>query len=222
MANLSVYSQEALDEAGSGSRKIKSAMAKRIVVLALLAVIIIILLRHAGSFLVVNKPEHADAIVVLGGGNNDLRYWTGVELMKQGWAPRLFLDVFAKGETFGNRDIDLATDFVQRTTPGQSSVCPIILNSTYGEAQHLADCLQGTGVKSILVVTSAYHTRRAVEILQKRLPQYHISIYASPDPYFFGEKWWQTREWAKTTVAEWQRYLWWELVDRWRSGLAVR
>ena len=157
----------------------------------------------------------------LGGGNNDLRYWNGVRLMNEGWAPRLLLDVFAKGQTFGNMDIDLARDFVVRTTPGQSTVCPVIINSTYGEAKHIADCLRGTGVKSILVVTSNYHTRRALAILQKRLPQYRISIYAAPDPYFFGQRWWQTREWAKTTLSEWQRYIWWLFVDRWSSDLVV-
>ncbi len=197
-------------------------MLKRALVVALVAIVAIVALRHAGSFLVVNQPEHADLIVVLGGGNNDLRYWNGVQLMKEGYAPHLMLDVFAKGETFGNWDIDLARDFVNRTSPGTATVCALEDNSTYAEARFLGKCLQGTNVKSILVVTSAYHTRRALAILSKRLPQYHFSIYAAPDPYFFGERWWQTREWAKTTYAEWQRYLWWLLVDRWRNGVVIQ
>ena len=195
---------------------------KRILVVVLLAIIGFFLFRHAGTFLVVNAPEHADVIVVLGGGNSDLRYWNGVRLMNEGSAPRLILDVFAKGQTFGNMDIDLARDFANRTTPGRTTVCPVINNSTYGEARHIADCLRGTDVKSLLVVTSNYHTRRALTILQKRLPQYHISIYAASDPYYFGERWWQTREWAKTTLSEWQRYVWWLCVDRWRSDLVVK
>src|ERR1017187_6239522 len=99
-------------------------MLKRIVVLAVLALLAFFLLRQAGSFLVVNNPEHSDLIVVLGGGTNDLRYWNGVRLMQEGYAHHLMLDVFAKGETFGNADIDLAQAFVNRTTPGQSTVCP--------------------------------------------------------------------------------------------------
>jgi uncharacterized SAM-binding protein YcdF (DUF218 family) len=197
-------------------------MSKRILVVVLLGIIAGFLLRHAGSFLVVNSPEPADLIVVLAGGNNDLRYWNGVKLLQAGYAPHLVLDVFAKGETFGNWDIDLAQDFVNRTTPGKSAVCPLAQNSTYDEARYLNQCLQGSNVKSILVVTSEYHTRRAFSILRKRLPQYHISIYAAPDPYFFGQHWWQTREWAKTTYAEWQRYLWWLFVDRWRRGLVLQ
>src|SRR6516225_10877543 len=100
-------------------------MRKRLLVAAVAVVVAIVLIRHAGSFLVVNHPEHADLIVVLGGGNNDLRYWNGVRLMQEGYAPRLMLDVFSKGVTFGNQDIDLARDFVQRTAPGRASVCPI-------------------------------------------------------------------------------------------------
>jgi uncharacterized SAM-binding protein YcdF (DUF218 family) len=197
-------------------------MLKRILVAVLVTGVVIVTSRHAGSFLVVNNPEPADLIVVLSGGNNDLRYWNGVRLMQEGYAPRLMLDVFSTGEVFGHQNIDLARDFVNRTTPGRSTVCSLAENSTYGEARDLAQCLQGSNVKSILVVTSAYHTRRAFSILQKRLPQYQFFIYAAPDPYFFGERWWQMREWAKTTYTEWQKYLWWLCVDRWRLGLVVK
>lgn len=196
-------------------------MLKRLLVFAVLVIVVIVLFRHAGSLLVVNHPERADIIVVLGGGYNDLRYWNGVRLMQEGYAPRLVLDVFAKGETFGNWDVDLAREFVNRTTPGKSTICPIGDNSTFQEARYLGECLRGRNVKSILVVTSNYHTRRALAILEKRMPQYHFSIYAAPDPYFFGERWWQTREWAKTTYSEWQRYLWWQFVDRWHRDVVA-
>ncbi len=196
-------------------------MLKRTVVAAVPIILVVILLRHAASFLVVNSPEHADVILVLAGGNDDLRYWSGTKLLEEGYAPRLLLDVFSKSVTFGNRDIDLAQAFVERTTPGQSAVCPLSQSSTYDEALYIMYCLQGTDVKKVLVVTSAYHTRRALSILQKRLPQYQFSIYAASDPYFFGEKWWQTREWAKTTYGEWQKYLWWLFVDHWRHDLVL-
>ena len=197
-------------------------MLKRILVVVLLGIIAIFLFRHAGSFLVVNDPEPADLILVLGGGDNDLRYWNGVRLMHEGYAHHLILDVFAKGRTFGNSDIDLAKEFLNRPTPGQSTLCPLPENSTYDEARYLQQCLADTGAKSILVVTSQYHTRRARTILQHRLPQYHFSFYAAPDPYYFGTRWWTNRQWAKTTLAEWERYTWWLFVDRWRSGLVVQ
>src|ERR1035441_2313217 len=73
-------------------------MLKRLLVIALLGIAVIVVFRHAGSFLVVNDPKPADLIVVLGGGNNDLRYWNGVRLMQEGYAHHLMLDVFAKGD----------------------------------------------------------------------------------------------------------------------------
>src|SRR6516165_12197785 len=118
-------------------------MRKRLLVAAVVVVGAIVLIRHAGSFLVVNHPEHADVIVVMGGGNNDLRYWNGVRLMQEGYAPRLILDVFSKGETFGNWDVDLSRDFVNRTTPGKSTVCTLGDNSNYAEALYLGRCLRG-------------------------------------------------------------------------------
>jgi uncharacterized SAM-binding protein YcdF (DUF218 family) len=196
-------------------------MSKQLLVVILLGIIAIFLFLHAGSFLVVNHPEPSNVIIVMGGGNNDLRYWNGVRLMQEGYAHRLVLNVFAKGQTFGNQDVDLAREFVNRTTPGQSTVCPLAQSSTYDEARYLQQCLQGEGVNSILLVTSTYHTRRTLAIMQKRLPQYRFSIYAADDPYFFGTRWWTTREWAKTTLAEWQRYLWWLLVDQWRTGVVL-
>lgn len=211
-----------LPDHGARSDKIDSIMRKRIVVAVLIGIVAIVVFRHAASFLVASQPpEHADLIVVLAGGNDDLRYWNGVRLMQEGYAPRLLLDVLSKGETFGNRDLDLAADFVNRTTPGRSTVCPIGRNSTYDEAAYVERCIQGMGVHSILVVTSDYHTRRAFSILHARLPRYKIAMYPAPDPYDFGQEWWQTRQWAKTTYGEWQRYIWWLVVDRWRPGLVV-
>jgi uncharacterized SAM-binding protein YcdF (DUF218 family) len=204
------------------SDKLSTIMLKRTLVVVLLGIIGILLFRHAASFLVVNAPEPADLIVVLGGGENDLRYWNAVRLMQEGYAHHLILDVFARGETFGHPDIDLAQELLDGTTPGQSTICPLRESSTYDEARYLEQCLAGTGAKSILVVTSEYHTRRASEILRRRLPQYHFSFYGASDPYFFGTRWWTHRQWAKTTLSEWERYLWWLLVDRWRSDLVVR
>ncbi len=196
-------------------------MSKRVLVVVLLGIIMVFLLRHAGSSLVVSAPEPADVIVVLGGGEEDLRYWNGVRLMQEGLAHRLVLDVYSRGEIFGQSNFELARDLLNRTSAGQSTVCPIELNSTYEETRYLAQCLKGSGVKSILLVTSSYHTRRALAIMQARLPEYHFSVYGADDPLYFGSRWWTNRVWAKMTLSEWERYMWWLLMDRWRSGLVV-
>jgi hypothetical protein len=47
------------------------------------------------------------------------------------------------------------------------------------------------------------------------LPEYDFEIAAALDSRTFGVNWWEHREWAKTTLLEWSKLIWWEVVDRW-------
>jgi len=66
-------------------------------------------------------------------------------------------------------------------------------------------------------VTSDFHTRRAFSIFSQRLPKQRWLIASATNNSDFGMDWWQNREWAKTTLLEWTKLVWWEIVDRWRS-----
>jgi len=96
------------------------------------------------------------------------------------------------------------------------SVCPIAGFSTIAEADDVSRCLHPLGAHRVLIVTSEFHTRRALLIFRHRLPQYQFSVAAARGSGSFGDAWWTNREWAKTTLDEWLKMLWWEAVDRWR------
>ena len=138
---------------------------------------------HAASFLVLNAPEHSDAILVLEGGAGDSRYWKAVELSKQGYAQHILVDADSQAEQWGVTEADLAAAFIERVTPGMAEVCPITADSTFAETDDVGPCLTRLQAKSVLIVTSDYHTRRALSIFRKRLPQYHWSIAAASAPY---------------------------------------
>lgn len=179
--------------------------------------IAVLLSRGAASFLVVNRPEHADVILVLAGDDTESRYRRAVELLKEKGSREIVVDLEVRRVRWGVSDLELATRVLNETTPGKSVLCPITADSTFDETQDSARCLAPLSPKSVLLVTSDYHTRRASSIYQARLPQYRWSVAAAPEPYDFGAKWWTRRQWAKTTLGEWERLLWWELVDRWRA-----
>src|SRR5271166_2310589 len=61
----------------------------RVIILLSLAVVVIVFARRAASFLVVDKPEKSDAIVVLA-GETEVRPARAVELLRQGAAPHVF------------------------------------------------------------------------------------------------------------------------------------
>jgi len=132
-------------------------------------------------------------------------------------APRVFLDVESGTVVYDQRVTDLAQHFINAQPEKERiSICPIAGLSTYAEAEDVKRCLQPYGVRTVLIVTSASHTRRALSIFRRRLPQYQFSVAAAQDPTHFGVAWWTNREWAKTTVDECIKLTWWELVDRWR------
>jgi hypothetical protein len=185
----------------------------RLTLILLVAAVVFFFL--AGRLLVVDRLEHADGILVLA-GETDVRPQKGVQLLQQGYAPRLILNV-DDDRIFHLRLPELAQRWEESLPQhGQMSVCTITGLSTQDESRQAAQCLKPFNVHNVLIVTSDFHTRRALSIFQHELPGFHFSTAAANDPTKFGTAWWTHREWAKTTLYEWIRLVWWEAVDRWR------
>jgi uncharacterized SAM-binding protein YcdF (DUF218 family) len=188
----------------------------RLLILLFLAAIFAALASQAARFLVVDEPEKSDAIVVLA-GDTKVRPPRGLDLLRQGIAPRLFLDAETRDVIYDQPLVELVQKYVNSLgEANRVSVCPITGYSTIAEADDVSRCLQSLSAHRILIVTSDYHTRRALMIFRHRLPQYQFSAAAARNPPQFGEAWWTNREWAKATFDEWTKMLWWEAVDRWR------
>lgn len=194
---------------------------KAFVVTAIFIFVTAIIVFHSGDYLVVNHPEHSDVIVVLAGDHNDLRYSRGLQLLREQYGHRMLVDAPAD-RLYGRSYAEYAADFV-RQSAGESSdqinVCAVAKDSTVQEASDIRRCLaqvQPTPT-SVLLVTSNYHTRRALSILRSRLPQYNWSVAAVDDAEIFDTRWWKNREWAKICVYEWEKLLWWKLFESWRS-----
>jgi DUF218 domain len=173
------------------------------------------LVATSGRFLVVNQPRKSDVMVVLA-GETERRPARGLELLDQGYAPRLILDVPAEAKIYHRNQVEIAQEYVNALPQASSiTVCPIYGQSTRDEAQDVSRCLHGVGGRRVLLVTSDFHTRRALSIFKRTLPA-DYSVAAVIDEREFGVQWWQHREWAKVNFEEWSKLIWWELVDRWR------
>lgn len=173
----------------------------------------------SGWLLVVNQPGKADVILVLA-GETDRRPARGLELLDQGLAPRMILDVPANSQIYQWSQLQLAQKYVDSLPQAKSiSICPIAGLSTRDEARDALACLQTTSGKNVLLVTSDFHTRRARQIFRHELRGYNFQVAAAFNANEFGQQWWRHREWAKTAVSEWAKLLWWQTVDRWRSSV---
>ena len=191
-------------------------MKKLRTVLIVLIALALFLFSTSGHFLIINRPQHADTIVVLA-GETDRRPALGLQLLQQGYAPRMVLDVPANAKIYHETMLQISQQYVRELPQAQSVIiCPIYGLSTKAESQDVSQCLRTLGIHSILVVTSDYHTRRALSTFRHELPGMQISVAAATDPQQFGGAWWQHRQWAKLNFDEWLRLVWWQAVDRWR------
>jgi len=181
-----------------------------------LACLVILLAAKAGSFLVLDKPQPADVILVLA-GETDVRPRRALQLLAQGYGRRIVLDVPAHTKIYEFTQIQLAEKFVHDLPQAaQVTVCPIVGLSTKDESEDAERCLTREGGKKVLIVTSDFHTRRALSVFRREVPQYEYSVAAARDEEQFGVRWWSHRQWAKTCVNEWMRLIWWKAVDQWR------
>jgi hypothetical protein len=188
--------------------------------------LLIVLAARAGDFLVVDSPLHSDVILVLA-GETDRRPQRALELLAQGYGRRVLLDVPANAKIYDFTQIQLAQKYIQNLQmqdlhiaalpqAASISICPIDGLSTKDESKDAEKCLAGEGGKSVLIVTSDFHTRRALSIFRREVPGHDYSVAAARDETQFGVKWWTHRQWAKTLLDEWLRLVWWKTVDQWR------
>jgi hypothetical protein len=170
----------------------------------------------AGRVLVVDDPERADVIVVLA-GETDHRPERALDLLDQGYARRVVLDVPAAAMIYEFTQLELAEKYVQSLPQAASvEICPIAGLSTRDEAHDAEKCLAREPGDRVLVVTSDFHTRRARSVFRHEVRGKTFYVAAARDDAQFGARWWTHRQWAKTCVDEWMRLVWWSAVDRWR------
>lgn len=181
---------------------------------------VVIPLVCAGRCLVVDNTASSDVAIVLSGDANDLRLQRGLNLLRAGYTHELIIDESTQ-VLFGRPVFEYARAWSETLPPEIGKhvhVCPLTGDSTTSELRGVGQCVNTIAPSSsrFLLVTSEYHTRRALSIAKRLHPHWSWSVSAVPDPSF-GINWWSQREWAKTCLMEWQKLLWWELVERWKS-----
>jgi uncharacterized SAM-binding protein YcdF (DUF218 family) len=188
----------------------------RVVWFLIVGLVLMALAAGSGKFLVKDQPGKADVILVLAGDTN-LRPARALELLRRGYASRIILDVPADARVFQWSEAELAERYVEGLPEARSiTICMIHGLSTKSEAQDASPCLREAGAKNVLLVTSDFHTRRALSVFKKEVPNHAYSVAATSNADQFGAQWWRHRQWAKVNLDEWMRLTWWELIDRWR------
>lgn len=190
------------------------------VILGVAAAILLLLVPYYGRFLVVEDPlERADVIYVLGGSRAD-RPLEAADLYLQGYASKILLsDALREGAetTLRQRGIHVpgeaerARDLLIRVgvPPDAIIVSDSTHNSTTDEAASAREFAARQGWRSIIVVTSRLHTRRAGMVMRGALSGGGIRAimrgtrHETTDP----AHWWRHRNDVRLTLSELQKLI---------------
>ncbi len=160
-----------------------------------------------GRFLVESdQPARSDAIVVLAGDGFGYRIQAGAELAKQGFAPVVL--VSGSQSYYGLWECDLAIDFAVRNGQPRDlfQSLPNSATSTDAEMEAIFVEARKRSLKSLLIVTSDYHTRRSRMLAKrKNSTNLRLTVYGAPDRYFRADTWWWDRESRKILLSEWTK-----------------
>jgi uncharacterized SAM-binding protein YcdF (DUF218 family) len=163
------------------------------------------LLRFVGENWVVEDPlQKADAILVLSTDNFYAdRATRAAELYRQGLAPV----VAASGERLrpyaGVAEL-MEHDLIERGVPKEKILrYPHDAENTREEAETTAKLAAEKNWKSVIVVTSNYHTRRARYIFRRVFPgNISVSVASARDGDFDPQHWFEKRKSIKEFVRE--------------------
>lgn len=145
---------------------------------------------------------HTDAIVVLTGGTGRLD--TGLQLLEEGFAGRLFVSGVAHG-------VDVAALLrVAQRRPDALACCIAVgylADNTAGNARETADWVGRQKFRSIRLVTASYHMPRSLVEFRRAMP--HIRIVPHPvfPPRFMQSEWWLWPGTAALLSSEFSKYL---------------
>ncbi len=184
------------------------------------AIVVVLCLLLWGKDLLIASdplPEHFDAAIVLQGSiaAEKVRIAGAMGLLQSGRAIRAMVSV-PRESYWGQSIPPVARSYLARTYGDNLAVltdfCELggEVDSTLQEAQALSPCIREHGWRSIVIVTSSYHTRRA-RIVWRRIvrsePSIHVWIDGVTDPEF-QQPWWRHRQSAKIWVLETTKLIW--------------
>lgn len=164
-------------------------------------------LSYLGRFLVDSEPpQPADLVLVLGGDFWGPRVIKGADLAEEGYAP---LVLFSGPSYQGRPEGELAIAFlVQRGYPVKLfAVFPHAAKSTIAEAKVLRVELARRGARRVILVTSTYHSRRAILALKLFCPGIDFISVPALDSHYDADNWWVEQDSRKIFISEWAKIL---------------
>jgi len=179
-------------------------MVKKLLIAIFIAVLIVVATPLAIS--VYLSPQDAlakaDAIVVISGGDTDARIEEGVNLYMQKWAPIIIFSGAAASGDVSNA-LAMKRIAVSKGVPTDAVLIEEKSKTTAENALYTTEILRKKEMKSIILVTSPYHQRRANNEFRKQLGKdFTIINHSAKDTTWRKKNWWENANARFLTIGE--------------------
>lgn len=190
----------------------------------------LLFLLRGGHYLVKYDPlQPADALLILTGSKGDRALHTA-DLFHKQYAPLILIvnnhepgkEYLAGRGVYLPNDAEITHDLLLQLHVPDSLIIllPGAAQSTMDEADAVAVwMMHNPHIQSLIIVSSAAHTRRAAKIFDNRFRKHQCSatLLMAPSPYtgFRALGWYTHRESAKDVFQEYVKLTWYWLIERW-------
>jgi len=191
-----------------------------VVVYSLLSYFYAPILTCLGEYLIVkHSPQESDLIVCLAGGNVD-RGLATADAFQKGLAPHIFMareesadgyDLLRERGIDYPEDVDLMMMLLEQQGISRSVFLTSdrTVDSTIDEAEYIRDLVMEKGYKSLILITSPTHSRRAWRTFKKVFEENEVQVFSLPSSYskFNPEDWWEQRKYVREVIIEYQKLI---------------
>ncbi len=148
----------------------------------------------------------SDAIVAISGGETDARTAEAIKLYQDGLAPKVIFSGAAADPNGPSNAQTMARTAIAAGVPSTAVSLDELATDTRGNAAGVAKIAVDENIRSIILVTSPYHQRRANLDFRHELGQnFPIINHSSYDAQWRRSHWWATAESRALTFAELQK-----------------
>ena len=185
------------------------------------------ILIYLGEYLVMEHPPQKSDLIVCLSGENIERGLAAVDAFKNGLAPKIYISrsVAPDGyEVLRDRGIDYPeeADLLERLIRDSGIPEAAIIRSdvqvpiTFDEAKIVREEVKNSGFKSIIIITSPTHSRRAWLTFMKVFEDTDVRILSLPTKYsgFRSEDWWKNSKYLKDVLLEYEKLIYYIIKYR--------
>ena len=186
------------------------------------------ILTRLGRYLIVeHPPQKSDLIICLAGENVD-RGLAVVDAYKKGLAPRIFMvreeppdgyELLKERGVNYPENVDLMIMLLEGLGVPKSAFLASdrYVKSTFEEAKLVRDFVNSGGYRSLILITSPIHSRRAWLSFRKVFDKTDVRILVLTSPYseFKPEDWWKERRYLKEVIIEYEKLIYYCLKYLW-------